>query len=74
MTRYQIPSPHVESLFGAGAVGGGAGGRAKSKFCISLASSALLSFKKLSRFVSLDIADGGAPPDSSALILDAFGP
>jgi hypothetical protein len=64
MMQYQITNPHVESLFEAGAVGGAAGGRAISKFCISLASSALLSFKKLSRFVSLANAVGGPPPGS----------
>ena len=45
-----------------------AGGRPKSRFCISLASSALRSLRKLSRFVSLananDVAGVALPPDS----------
>lgn len=57
--------------FGVGDLTDGAaaaGGRPKSKLCISLASSALRSFRKLSRFViftnAVDAAGGMFPPKS----------
>ena len=72
--QISINSPQVflfSGPFGLGDLADGAaaaGGRPKSRFCISLASSALRSLRKLSRFVSLananDVAGAALPPDS----------